>query len=165
MKRWDTLCSACTAGVSVVCMSSMGAALAAAGAAAGAGAVGVAGMGSMGSMGASQAGLSASSVLTRFFESLGLGVLNRLPNEVAQPLLVALLVISLGAAYIAYRGHRKPGALALTLGSAIAMYIGIYIWMSDALYFISLAGLVAAATWGAFLARIPRLPGIHCQRP
>lgn len=158
MKRWDTACNACTAGVSVVCMSSMGAAIAAAGAAAGAGA--------MGSMGAAQAGASASSVLTRFFEAIGLGILNRLPNEVAQPLLVALLVISLGAAYIAYRGHRRPWALLLTLASAVPMYISIYTWMSEPLYFISLAGLVVAAMWGFFLARRPgKVSGLLGTRP
>jgi hypothetical protein len=130
-------------------MSSMGAAIAAAGA------TGMAGMGSMGGMGASQTGSPASSVLTRFFEAIGLGILNRLPNEVAQPLLVALLVISLGAAYIAYRGHHRPWALMLTLASAVVMYISIYTWMSEALYFISLGGLVVAAIWGVFLARNP----------
>jgi hypothetical protein len=152
VKGWDTVCSVCTAGVSVVCMSSMGAAMAAAVAAAGAGATGMSGMGSMG---ATQTGLSGSLRLTRFFESVGLGMLNQLPNAVAQPLLAALLVISVGATYIAYRGHRRPGALVLTLGSAIAMYTGIYIWMSEPMYFISLVGLVAAAIWGFFLARSP----------
>jgi hypothetical protein len=143
----SSACSACAAGFSVVCMSSMGAAIAAATAAVGASATGMAGMG------AAQASPSGSLWLTRLFETMGLGILNRLPNEVAQPLLAALLVISIGAAYVASRGHRSSGALVLTLGSAMVMYTSIYIWMSELVYFLSLAGIVVAAIWGFFLAR------------
>lgn len=153
MKPWNAICGACaasTAGVSVICMSSMGAVLAAASAAVGAGAAGMAGMGSMG---APQAGRSAFLWLAQFFESMGLGILNQLPNEVAQPLLAALLVISVATTYMAYRGHHQPGVLVLALGSAPAIYASIYLWMSEPLYFMSLAGLVAAAMWGIFLSR------------
>lgn len=107
-------------------------------------------------MGGPETGLSGSLWLTQFFESIGLGILNQLPNQVAQRLLAALLVISVGTSYIAYRGHRQPGVLVLTVASAIAMYVSIYVWMSEPLYFISLVGLVAAAMWGLFLARSPR---------
>ena len=128
----------------------MGAAIAAATAAVGAGATGMA---AMGSTGAALANPSASLWLTRFFETIGLGILNRLPNEVAQPLLAALLVISISTAYVAYQGHRSSGAFVLTLSSTIVMYTSIYIRMSELLYFLSLAGLVVAAIWGFFLAR------------
>lgn len=152
-KHLDAVCATCASGVSVVCMSSMAAALAAAGAAAGAGA---AGMGAMGGMGASAAD-GAASVLPGLFEALGLGVLNRLPNEVLQPLLVVLLTASVGSAYLAYRGHGRPQALVLSAASAVAMYAGIYVWMSDALYLAGLIGTLAASAWGIVLVRPPRL--------
>lgn len=144
MKHWNkasSIWNALTAGISVICMSSMGAALAVVGA----GATGMAGMSAMND---SQAAPSASLLLAQFFESIGLNMLNQLPNEVAQPLLITFLIVSLGATYIAYRGHGKPGVLLLTLISAITMYISIYIWMSEPVYFISLAGFTAAAIWG-----------------
>jgi hypothetical protein len=133
-------------------MSSMGAALAAAGTAGGAGAVGMTGMGSMG---ASSTGASAFFVVPRFFDRIGLDFLNQVPNAVAQPLLVALLTISLVASYLAYRGHRRPYTPALTLASGAAMYVSIYVRMSESLYFTSLAGLLASAVWSIFLTRRP----------
>ena len=156
MKAQDAIssaCSTCAAGFSVVCMSSMAAAIAAATTAVGAGATGMAGMGGTG---ATLANPSAALWLTQFLETIGLGILNRLPNEVAQPLLAALLATSIGAACVAYRGHRSSGALVLTLGSALVMYNSIYAWMSELLYYLSLAGLVVAAIWGFFLARRTR---------
>lgn len=153
MKARDAIssaCSTCAAGLSVVCMSSMGAAIAAAIATVGAGATGMTGMGGTG---AALANPSASLWLTQFIETIGLGFLNQLPNEVARPLLAALLAISIGAAYVAFRGHRRSGALALTLGSAVVMYTSIYVWMSELVYFLSLAAMVLAAIWGFLLAR------------
>lgn len=146
MKRWDVVssaCSTCTAGASVVCMSSMGAAIAALGAATGAGATGMAGMGSM----------TGSLLLTGFFESIGLGILNRLPNEIAQPLLIALILLSIATTYIAYRAHRQRGALVLAGVSGLAMYAGIYLSMSEFVYFISLIAFIIASVWGFTAAR------------
>lgn len=151
-KHLDAVCATCASGASVVCMSSMATALASAGAAAGAGAAGMGGMG----YGASAAD-GAASVLPGLFEALGLGVLNRLPNEVLQPLLVVLLTASVGSAYLAYRGHGRPQALVLSAASAVAMYAGIYVWMSDALYLAGLIGTLAASAWGIVLVRPPRL--------
>lgn len=153
-KHLDAVCATCASGVSVVCMSSMAAALAAAGAAAGAGAAGTGAMGGMGN-GASASG--AVSALPGLLEGLGLGSLNRLPNEVLQPLLVVLLTLSVGSAYLAYRGHGRPPALVLAAVSAVAMYAGIYVSMSDALYLAGLIGMLAASAWGVVLARRPRL--------
>ncbi len=151
VRRWDTACTVCTAGVSVVCMSSMAAALAAAGAAAGAGAASMAGM-------ASAAGeTNALSLLPRLFERLGLGLLNRLPNQILQPLLIVLLALSVGTAYLAYRGHHRPQALTLAGASAVVMYVSIYVWMSDPLYLLSLSGLIGAGLWSIYLVR-------HLQR-
>lgn len=152
MRRLDAVCSLCAGGVSVVCMSSMGAALAAAGTAGGAAAAGMAGMGSSGM---SSAEASAFFLIPRFFDRVGLDFLNQVPNAVAQPLLVALLTISLVASYLAYRGHRRLYAPALTLASSAAMYVSIYVWMSEPLYFVGLAGLLAAGVWSIFLTRRP----------
>ncbi len=150
-KHLDAVCATCASGVSVVCMSSMAAALAAAGAAAGAGATG------MGAMGGSAAASGAVSALPALLGVLGLGFLNRLPNEVLQPLLVVVLTLSVGSAYLAYRGHGRPPALVLAAVSAVAMYAGIYVSMSDALYLAGLIGMLAASAWGVVLARRPRL--------
>lgn len=155
LRHLDTVCGTCTAGLSVVCMSSMAAALAAAGAAAGAGAAGMGGMGAMGGAGGEASG-QALSVLPGVFERLGLGAFNTLPNEVLQPLLVILLTLSVGSAYLAYRGHRRPHAVVLAAASSALMYASIYVWMSDALYVASLAGLVGVSLWGITLAR-PRV--------
>lgn len=35
------------------------------------------------------------------------------------------------------------------------MYVSIYVWMSEPLYFVSLAGLLAAGVWSIFLTRKP----------
>lgn len=146
----DAICTVCTSGVSVVCMSSMAAALGAAGAAVGASVTG------MGGMAATSSGTSSpTSALPGLFDWLGLGVLNTLPNEVLQPVLVVLLTLNVAAAYVAYRGHRKPHALALTLAAGLVAYAAIYVWMSDALYFLGLAGLLAAAAAGIYLSRAP----------
>lgn len=161
---WDTACSVCTAGASVVCMSSMAAALAAAGTAAGAVAAGMAGMSTMSSTG----GIASPTVeaqalplLPGVLERLGLGFLNGIPNEILQPLLIVLLTVSVATAYLGYRGHGRPYALALTLGSAVVMYVSIYVWMSDPLYLFSLIGLIGAGLWGMYLARHPALTSIE----
>lgn len=153
MRRLDSFCSFCASGVSVVCMSSMVAALGAAATAGGAGAVGMAGMGSTGT---SSNGASAFLIIPRFLDRVGLDFLNQVPNAVAQPLLVALLTISLVASYIAYRGHRQLYIPALTVASSAAMYLSIYVWMSELLYFVSLAVLLAAGVWSMFVTRKPK---------
>lgn len=150
-RHLDSICGACSAGVSVVCMSSMAAALAAAGGATAAGAAGMGGMGGMDPSG------GAGSVLPALLERLGLGFLSTLPNEVLQPLLLVLLAATVGSAYLAYRGHGRPGALATSAASAIALYAGIYVWMSDALYLAGLAGLVIASVRGIALTRAPHV--------
>ena len=147
VRRWDTACTVCTTGVSVVCMSSMAAALVAAGAAVGAGAASMAGMASTAGKG------TALPLLPRLFDHLGLGLLNRLPNQILQPLLIVLLALSVGTAYLAYRGHHRPQALILAGASGVVMYVSIYVWMSDPLYLLSLGGLIGAGLWSLYLAR------------
>lgn len=146
-----TACSTCASGVSVVCMTSMGAALTAAGASAGASAASIASV--HGSMGHTAGTSSVFVAVAGFFDRIGLDVLNNIPNAVAQPLLVVVLAIAVVTAYLAYRGHRRPHALALILVSSAALYAGIYVWMSDALYFLGFGGSLAAGAWGILLSR------------
>lgn len=141
----DSVASAFTAGLSVVCMSSMATAFAATGTAA-AGAAGMSGMAAMGSGG-------ALSVLPALFDSVGLGALNHLPNELLQPLLVLFLAFSVLAAYLVSRRLGQRGPLLLSAASAALMYVSIYGLMSDALYLLSFAGLLIAAIWGWRLGR------------
>ncbi len=154
-KGWDSLCSVCAASVSVICMTSMTAAAVATGAAAAAGATGMAGMGGMNGAESPQANPSVLSALANGLERLGLGFLNRIPNGILQPLLILLLSVSMGAAWVAYRGHRRPQALILTLMSTVLMYLSIYLWMSEVVYFLSLVGLIGAGLLGMYLARHP----------
>lgn len=107
--------------------------------------MGMAGMGDMET--------TAFLLLPRFFDLVGLDFLNRVPNGVAQPLLVASLTISVVASYIAFLGHRRLYSLALTLPSSVFMYLSIYTWMSEPLYFFSLGGLMGGGIWGIFLGR------------
>ena len=149
---WQAVSSAAAAVTSVVCMSSMAAAVTAAGASAGAGATSMAGMGSMG---AAAAGSSALLVLPGLLDRIGLGFFNQLPNDILQPLLVIFLLASLATSYLAYRRHGQLWALILTALGGMVMYLSIYVWMSDALYIVSLIGLVAAGLSGLFLSSRP----------
>jgi hypothetical protein len=152
---WQTACGATSAIISVACMSSMAAALTAAGAVAGAGSTSMAGMGSMPMTGASPAGSAALPLLPSLLERIGLGFLNKLPNEFLQPLLALFLLASLATAYLAYREHGRHSALILTALSGVVMYLRIYVWMSEVLYVLGLIGLVAAGLWGLYLTRRP----------
>ena len=149
LRHADAVCNACSAGLSVVCMSSMATALAATGAAAGAGAAGMGGIAASG---------GALSVLPIVFDTLGLGALNHLPNDLLQPLLVVFLALTVAAAYAASRSHGRRGPLLLSAASAVLMYVSIYGVTSDALYVVSFAGLLGATLWAIALSRrTPRL--------
>lgn len=152
MKRfqgWDTVSNILASLISMVCMASMAAFFAAAGAAD----AGLSGMAGMATGAATTGGPSKFLRLARFFEFIGLKSLTQVPNALAQPVLIVALLISVGASYIAYRRHNKLAVPVLTLISAVIMYGSIYIWMSEALYFISLMGLLAIAVWTFLLAR------------
>lgn len=114
------------------------------------GAAGAAGMARMGSV-AGTARFSVLLLLPQLLDRLGLRILNRLPNAILQPFLIVLLLVSVSAAYVAYRGHGLPQALVLTVASALAMYVSIYVWMSDLLYLLSLLGLFGAGVWAMYL--------------
>lgn len=154
--RVAAVCSCCTSGVSVVCMTSMVAAVAGAGASAGAGAASF--MASSAHAAHAAGGSSVFAALASSFDRIGLGVLNRIPNEIAQPGLAALLTLNLVAGFLAFRGHRSPFPLIATLGSSVVLYGGIYVWPSDVLYFIGVGGLLLAAALGLVQSlRRPRL--------
>jgi hypothetical protein len=94
-------------------------------------------------------------LLPSLLERIGLGFSNQLPNEVLQPLLAVLLLVSLATAYLAHRGQGQRSALLLTAFSGVVMYLSIYVWMSDLLYVLSLIGLVVGGLWGLYLTRRP----------
>lgn len=146
VRHADAVSSACSAGLSVVCMSSMATALAATGTAAGAGAAGMSGMAAVGSS-------SGLSVLPILFDTVGLGALNHLPNELLQPVLAVSLSLSVIAAYLVSRNRGRRGPVFLSAASAILMYVSIYGVMSNGLYFASFAGLLGAAIWSFRLNR------------
>lgn len=144
-RRWLSVCNACSAGTSVVCMGSMGAAVAAAGASGAAGAAGMAGMSSV-------SGGSAP-LITLLLSAVGLDFLNHVPDPLLRPIFVALLLLSAAAAYLAYRTSGRSGPFALTVASGLTLYSGIYVWMSEPLYYLGFAGMLAAAAWAILAAR------------
>jgi hypothetical protein len=118
---WEAACSVVTAAVSIVCMGSMTLATVGAGATAGAGASSVAAMGSMQGMASSSAAPDAVPLLPSLIDRFGLGFLNHVPNEILQPLLIALVLLGVGLAYLNFRAHRRPQALVLTAVSGLVM--------------------------------------------
>lgn len=135
-----SVCNACSAATSVVCMGSMGAALAAAGAGGAAGMAGMAGMASGG----------PTPLATQLLAAIGLGALNQIPDAILRPVFIALLLVTAYSAYRAYcasawLGAYALGAYALTLASGLALYGAIYLWMSDALYYLAFGGMLVAS--------------------
>ncbi len=126
-------------------MGSMGAALAAAGASGAAGATSMAGM-------SSTTGASAP-FITALLTAVGLDFLDHIPDPVLRPIFIALLLASAGSAYLVYRTARHGGPFALTVAAALALYAGIYLWMSEAVYYLALLGMFAGAAWGLLAAR------------
>lgn len=126
-----TLLSALT---SVVCMGSMGAMGLAATATATAG---MAGMG----------GAAHVAFVTQLLRNAGLGALTQIPDAVLRPLFIALLILGIAGAYLAYRAHRQIGPLILILLASLILYAGIYIVLSDPLYYLGLAMLLIGTVW------------------
>lgn len=142
-----------TAGASVVCMASMGAMVAASTAGAVTG---------MAGMGAAAAASPHVPTVTRVLRAVGLGGLTHLPNTVLQPLLIALLLVSVGAALRSARLARTTRAAALTLLIVVAaagLYASIYIAVSEAGYWIALVVLLLASLLAAWPGRrhVPRV--------
>lgn len=129
--------SAASAGTSIVCMGSMGAM------AAGSTTAGMSGMGA-----AATSTAYDTPVLTRALEALGLDALTQIPNTVLQPLLIALLAITIVSALWRALGARTTSAIVLatlTILSGIGLYISIYAFASTTGYWIALTVLVLAS--------------------
>ncbi len=135
-----TLLSALT---SVVCMGSMGAmGLAATATATATATAGMAGMG-----GAAAGGATHVAFVTQLLRSAGLEALTQIPDAVLRPLFIALLILGIAGAYLAYRAHRQIGPLILILLASLILYAGIYIVLSDPLYYLGLAMLLIGTVW------------------
>ncbi len=123
------VCSACT---SLVCMAQMGAMTAASGAA-------------MGAMSAASTG--SVPFITLIFQAVGLGFLLLLPSTFYQIVLVTVLVVTIAISYFSYGGHKSPGPLGLTVTSSLLLYGSIYFFISEPLYWVSFALLLASGIW------------------
>jgi hypothetical protein len=85
--------------------------------------------------------------VTRVLRAVGLGGLTQLPNAVLQPLLIALLLLVIGAAlwraYVA-RTARAIALGALIVGAAAGLYASIYLTVSEVGYWLALTLLLLA---------------------
>ena len=142
-----------TGGTSVVCMASMGAMAATASA--------TAGMAGMGTAAATTPHLPA---ITHALQAVGLGGLTRLSNTVLQPLLIVMLLITVGATLWRARAARTGPAVALvlvTVAAAAGLYASIYLAVSEAGYWSALVVLLVASAlvgWAGRWSGTPRLP-------
>ncbi len=134
-------------GASVVCMASMGAMVAASTAGATAG---------MAGMGAAATSTPHVPAIARALRAMGLGVLTHVPNAVMQPLLIALLLVAIGAALWRARSARTAAALSLALlvvAAAVVLYASIYVAASETGYWIALVVLILASVLSAWPGR------------
>ncbi len=97
--------------------------------------------------GAAAGGAIHVAFITQLLQNVGLGVLTQIPDTVLRPLFIALLVLGIIGAYLAYRTHRQIGPLILTVLASVMLYVGIYIVISDPLYYLGLAMLLVGTVW------------------
>jgi mercuric ion transport protein len=83
------------------------------------------------------------SALLSILSAVGLGFL--IHDVVLLPLLVAFLVLTLYGLYRGYQKHRKPGAVLLGGGSAVALLVFLLVFFNRPLAYLAIAGLVAAS--------------------
>lgn len=126
----STTAQACSCCTSVVCMAQMGTVAAAGGA-------------SMGAMGA--AASASVPLLTRIFQTIGLGFLLSLPAILYQGLLLAVLAFTGLASYLFFRVHRKPWVFGLAVVSSVLLYSSIYVFVSEPVYWLSFGLMVVSA--------------------
>ena len=138
----SSIAQACSAGTSLVCMAQMGAAAAAGGAA-------------MGAMSAAATG--SVPFITLVFQALGLSFLLTIPAVVFQGLLVVVLVFTTVSSFISYRLHRRLALLGLTVVGTALLYGSIYILVSEPLYWVAFALMLASAVWSAVIERKPAM--------
>lgn len=136
----STVLSALT---SLVCMGSMGAM----GAAASVGAAATSSMAGMSTM--ATPAPSHIALTTQLFQSIGLGGLTQIPDDMLRPLFIILLIVGIIGSYLSYRVHGRKLPFLLTLLASVSLYLSIYLNPSDLLYYLSLIILILAAFWNA----------------
>lgn len=126
------LCACCSAGSTITslgCMAIMTTTITATSAVA---------IGSMGAM-----AISSNLSLT-LLNSIGLEFLTKINLRTLEIFLVILLLIGIASMYLSYVYHKKPFPLILFVISSILIYVGIFVVMSNLVYYLSLVGLIAA---------------------
>ncbi len=81
--------------------------------------------------------------LLSIVSAVGLGFL--INDAILLPLLVVFLALTLYGLYRGYRKHRKPGAVLLGGGSAVALLVFLLVFFSRPLAYLAIVGLVAAS--------------------
>lgn len=99
----------------------------------------------MGAMSAASTG--SVPFITGVFQVIGLGFLLVLPNIFYQVLLIIVFAVTVVLSYFSYRGHRNLGPLGLTTLSSFLLYGSIYLFVSEALYWIAFLLMVVSAVW------------------
>jgi hypothetical protein len=110
----------------------------------------------MAGMGATAASAPHVPTATRVLRAVGLGGLAHVPNAVLQPLLIVLLLVTIGAALWRVRVGRSTLAAVLALlivAAAVGLYASIYIAVSETGYWIALTILVLASFLSAWSGR------------
>jgi len=139
------VCACCSAGSTVAslgCMAIMSTTIAASGAVA---------LGSMGAMNSMAAASSFSRFPSAFLNSIGLGFLTKVNLKTLEIILVILLLIGIISMYLSYRFHKNLYPLILSITSSILIYLSIFVVMSNALYYISLIGLIVTPIWNFYV--------------
>jgi len=135
-------CACCSAGstlTSLGCMAIMATAI---------GTTGAVTLGSMGAMSMSSPINTFPSVLLNF---LGLGSLTRVNLRTLEIILIFLLSIGIISMYLSYKYHKNSNPLILFVISSILIYVSIFVVMSNALYYISLIGLIVTPIWNFYV--------------
>ena len=138
-------CACCSAGSTITslgCMAIMSTTIAASGAVA---------IGSMGAMSSMAAASSFSRFPSILLNSIGLGFLTKVNLRTLEIVLIVLLLIGIISMYLSYRFHKKFYPLILSISSSILIYVSIFIVASNALYYVSLIGLIVAPIWNFYV--------------
>ncbi|TAM83365.1 MAG: MerC domain-containing protein [Acidobacteria bacterium] len=107
-------------------------------------------LGIIGSLVAAACCLGLPAVLA-IFSAVGLGFL--ISDAFLRPLIIIFLAATIAGLVFEYRAHRRFGALALGVVSAVAVYFFIYGHYVKWAAYISMAGLVAAGVLNIILRR------------
>jgi len=89
------------------------------------------------------------SALLSILSAIGLGFL--INDAILLPLLIVFLVVTVGGLALGMRRHRQPWALLISIISAAALYLFVFVWWDVVLAYISIAGLVAASLLNVLL--------------